>query len=141
MTRTDEELCLRYLEELVEGRRSRRGGGLVLSGFSRGARTALLLGLTTETVIDGIIAFAPAPVDDAESWDHAGEVGRTVPIVIIVGRRDAWAYADAQLLKRALEQTEHTLLWRERENLGHEYPQDFSQELKQATRFIEQGGS
>lgn len=109
----------------------------VVGGFSAGARIALYSLLLDKIDAKGFIFVAPW-LPEIQSWDMLFEKlsGRGIKFYIICGENDEDCYESTLDFIETLNAYEIDHMFRAVENLDHDYPENFSEIIDEAMKFI-----
>ena len=83
----DEDTAYNYIVDIIDEYKKQSNKKIILAGFSKGARTALKIVYEKRYAVDGVIAFAPAIINDIDSWKFLFNTIK-IPVEIIVGIND-----------------------------------------------------
>jgi predicted esterase len=128
----DENAAYRYIMDIIA--RHTEHKKIVLAGFSRGARTALKIVYERKYAADGVIAYAPANLNDIELWTFLYDTIK-VPAEILVGRDDS-VYENTLRLYDMMRKGDIPVRLTAIENTGHAYPEDYERYFTEALERI-----
>lgn len=127
---------LQYVEEIAaELMKRETGRGLILSGFSKGGRTALKAVLEKGMETQGVIAYAPAYLNDLDQWRILDSALKT-PIILIVGDQDPLSTEGVLKLHRRLRDKGGKSQLYVIHGQGHTYPEIFDEYYTSALNHI-----
>lgn len=130
--RAEEEVDLasqRFLEE-------RCFKNFIISGASQGGKLAIKRALTdTSGKIDGFIAVVPAIRDSLEIEEWLKDANRKTKGVIITGDQDVY-HPNIMALQPMFEHYGLDCKFFINEGVGHNFPKDFTPQLRESVKFI-----
>jgi poly(3-hydroxybutyrate) depolymerase len=111
---------------------------MVIGGFSMGGQAAAWMSLSGAVRGRGFIIAAAPHISDPAIWEPICRVDarRGLRGVIIAGERDSFASAGAVILRSLLERGNVPCRLHLYPEMGHVYPQDFKDVLREGLTFI-----
>ena len=129
----DEVTAYEYILDII----ARHTGDkkVVLAGFSRGARAALKIVYERKFIVSGVIAYAPANLNDINEWTFLYDTIK-VPAAVMVGADDDLAYEKSlrlcDMMRKGNIPVRSTII----ENTAHTYPENYERFFTEALNWI-----